>query len=54
MLHKRWSNGTWGPWINLGGKVTSGPGATVYASKQRMMVFTRWDNGQLYYRAWAP
>lgn len=54
MLHKRWSNGTWGPWLNLGGKVTSGPGATVYANKQRMMVFTRWDNGQLYYRAWAP
>lgn len=54
LLHKRWVNGIWGGWTDLGGLITSGPGATVYANKQRMMVFARWNNGQLYYRAWAP
>lgn len=54
IIHKRSINGVWGPWLSLGGSVTSGPGVTTYASKQRIFVFARWTNGELYYRAWAP
>ncbi len=54
LIHKRSINGVWGSWINLGGNVSSGPGATTYASNARMMVFVRWIDGTLRYRAWAP
>lgn len=54
IYHKRNINDIWGNWVNIGGQATSGPGATTYASNARMMVFVRWSNGELYYRAWAP
>lgn len=54
LQHKRSINGVWGPWVNLGGSVASGPGAATYASNQRIMVFVRWTDGSLRYRAWAP
>lgn len=54
LLHASWTNAGWGAWENLGGAITSGPGAATYASNARMMVFARWSDGSLYYRAWAP
>lgn len=54
LLHKLWINGVWGNWEDLGGVLTSGPGATTYASNARIMVFVRGTDGALWYRAWAP
>jgi len=52
--HKTSVNNVWGPWYDLGGSVTSGPGAAVYANSTRMMLFGRWTDGTLRYKAWAP
>lgn len=57
LLQKTWINGVWGNWVDLGGVLTSGPGATIYASSAgnaRIMVFVRGTDGALWYRAWAP
>lgn len=54
IIHKRSINGVWGTWQNLGGSVASGPGAATYASKARIMLFARWTDGTLRYKAWAP
>jgi hypothetical protein len=54
IIHKRSINGVWGSWVSLGGSVASGPGAATYASNARMMVFVRWIDGSLRYKAWAP
>lgn len=54
LKHKRSVNGVWGSWINLGGSVASGPGATTYANNARIFVFVRWTDGTLRYKAWAP
>ncbi|AZZ35300.1 hypothetical protein CIK05_00280 [Bdellovibrio sp. qaytius] len=55
---KRWINGVWGGWTNLGSPagrgIYSGPGATTYASKARIFVFARGYDNALWYRAWAP
>lgn len=52
--HKRYENNVWGPWYVLGGTPFGGPGATVYANSTRMMLFSVFKGGQLYYKAWAP
>lgn len=54
LMHKRWISGTWGQWNDLGGIATSGPGATTFANRSRIMVFVRGTDGALWYRAWAP
>lgn len=54
LMHKRYNSGTWGPWNNLGGIATSGPGATTFANKTRIMVFVRGTDGALWYRTWTP
>lgn len=58
LQHRRWLNGTWGAWTNLGSPnnrgITSGPGATTYASNARIFAFARGHDNALWYRAWAP
>lgn len=54
LIHKRSVNGVWGTWINLGGSVVSRPGVATYASNTRIMLFVRWTDGTLRYKAWAP
>ncbi|WP_409478705.1 hypothetical protein [Pseudobdellovibrio sp. HCB154] len=53
-MHKRWISGAWGQWNDLGGIATSGPGATTFANRSRIMVFVRGTDGALWYRTWAP
>lgn len=55
LVHKQFANGVWSNWMNLGGQSLFGPGATVYANSNRMMVFFALkSDGTLRYRAWAP
>jgi hypothetical protein len=55
LFYKRFENGVWSNWINMGGQSIFGPGATVYANSTRMMVFLPLkSDGALRYRAWAP
>lgn len=55
LFYKRFANGVWSNWINMGGLIIFSPGATVYANSTRMMVFAMWKgDGTLRYRAWAP
>lgn len=54
LLWKTQAQGNYGSWMSLGGVLTSGPGATTYASNARIFVFVRGTDGALYYRAWAP
>jgi hypothetical protein len=54
LIHNRAIDGSFGNWDNMGGYLVGGPGATTYANSTRMMVFARWTDGRLWYRAWAP
>lgn len=54
LIYKRSFNNVWSEWENLGGQITSGPGVAVYANSTRLMVFARWTDGTLRYKAWAP
>jgi hypothetical protein len=50
MYQKVWNGSTWSNWINLGGKLTSAPGAT--AAGNQIGVFAAGTGGTIYYKHW--
>ena len=51
LWHKWWDASKWWNWESLGGKLTSGPGATATVDKE-IGVFVRGTDGGLYYKHW--
>ncbi len=51
MYQKVWNGTAWSSWIDLGGKLTSAPGATSTASQ--IGVFVAGTNGTIYYKHWT-
>ncbi len=56
MYQKVWSGSSWSGWINLGGKLTSAPGATstptATSGINQVGVFVAGVNGTIYYKHW--
>jgi hypothetical protein len=50
MYQKVWNGSVWSNWINLGGKLTSAPGAT--STGNQVGVFAAGTGGTIYYKHW--
>lgn len=50
MYQKVWNGSGWSNWINLGGKLTSAPGAT--STGNQVGVFAAGTSGTIYYKHW--